>query len=469
MKRKKWTYAFLSVALLLPSCSDDTEPTLTESDENIYGSIIGEWLDDSMADNTNIRALLTTKYLYDGTAQHWLTMADGSMSIYTFYDGTYRFDNHSLVDNYVSPIFGGNVTDESSVVYLDNYTLSVSNTNDGGVSSLCRVSDTYNLNVDETAQFNTPFDDFKASSYLSLNPGVVKIDPATGEITAVRRGMTFVKGISPTGDLAIRVNVTDPDNYIDDFVLWMNQSIKKAQGTFGDVYGDIPGTPLSSRTFSLDDPLIETVQMDYFAQTIQVIYVQLRPVIDSEKLTESFNNKYVPVSDNKTLKTYLAVHDGQIYYIAYQVDSGMIMYMPYVEPKPDPDDDDKKFRDEDFRTLESLMGMTIQEAAAEYSYEITAEDMENGFFSVIPRNNEVFKEATVYFDSEDTPCVVNELMLSLKRGLSQDDVEPWYKEHYIATDDKANPYTNEEGTLFIQFKKSGSMTTVKYRKTKFRK
>lgn len=470
--KKSWhIYIFVSLTYLLLSCSDDNVLSPTpEGDGCIYGSVIGEWIDDSMAKNKDLKAIVTSKFLKDGSSHYWTAMLGYGVNLYSSYEGSYQFENGAFSETYVGPFGGAPIRYDYAVSYLDNYTWTMEG-EDGEISTLYRVADSFDLIVGEKKTFITSDENFHPTFFESLDPGVAEINSVTGEITALRRGMTFVKGKTSYGTLAIRVNVTNSDNYIDDFVTWMDKPIKDATKAFGGgVYVDVPGDPpLTVRSFSAMDPLIETIDLSYFMQKVCMVNVKLRDCADVDKLIEYFDGRYsLQNAVGNVLRTYKTEYEGKIYYIYYQVDAGMIMYIPYVEPTPDPDDG-KEFRDQDFRSLENLLRGTIQDAASMYSHVITEEEWEDGFLDLIPENNEVFDRVTLFFDAENNPCTVDQLSLYLKKGVKQEAVEEWYKKHYISTDDSLNPYTNEDGTIFIRFKKSGSMTYVQYKKTKFRR
>lgn len=455
---------FILLPTLLLSCSDDNNPGISnDSDDMIFGSIEGEWLD--FSSGSELVVYCTTKYLRDGTIQLWWGMAMNGASIYTTTDGNYHFENGNLSESYVDPLQGNNVTDEYKVRYLDNYTLVQELESD--VTTLCRVVDTYNLEVGDRQLFEAG-EGFNAISYSSTASGIADINPDNGEIIAKRRGLAFVKAESTLGTVAIRVNVIDPQNYIDDFSKLLQAPLKEANRWFGDSYIEMPmsDSPLTLRAYNYVDPLIESIRIQYSMQKIQIIDITLRDY-NLDALIEDFDNKYLVLEQNSVVRRYLGFSGDGIFNMFFFIQDGNIIYMPYVEPTPEPEPE-PELNDEDFQLFERLLRMGAVEAASLLNHEITEQEWEEESFDFELDNNEIFSNGFVSFDGEE-PYEVGSVIVYLKKGVSQENVEPWYKEHYVETDDELNPYTNEDGDVFIRFKKSGSRTYVQYKTTKFRR
>lgn len=470
VKRMK-IYSILSTILipLMLSCSDDSkeQPVIPDNESGIYGSVIGEWLSDNVGDG--LIMYQTSKYLGDGSVHYWAGIAMKGESLYSEYEGVYTYKTGLIAESYTSPITGGDVTDKYTVKYLDNYSLSVED-NNGVIGNLCRIVDTYNLNVGEEMKFETPDEGFMALSYESYDSSIAEVDNSNGQIKAKRRGMTFIKGKSVQGNAAIRVVVTDPENYIDDFVEWIGRPLKDADKVFGTVSIDLPSSPLSQRSYYVIDPLIVNVNMSYAMQKIQAVDITLRDNGTVDDVVEWMDSKYVLLNEFESLRSYMAVNSDGMVMIFFDPNAGVITYMPYSEnPDPGPDPNPDGYGDENFEGLEELLGMNAAEAAASLSHEISSEEWEDGFFDVILTDNEVFKTLSVLFDNEEEPYEVNSIMVYLNKGVDIDAVKAWYEENYVVTDDELNPYTNKDKTVFIRFKKAGSLTYVQYRKTKFRK
>lgn len=449
------------------SCSDDSkeQPVIPDNESGIYGSVIGEWLDESTGDG--ICVYQTCKYLSDGTSHYWVGIATKGESIYSEYDGTYSFVSGIMTESYISPVLGQDITDKNTVRYLDSYTLSLETLN-GGFGTLCRVVDTYNLNVGDEMKFETPDENFVALDYESFDSSIAEVDCTSGRVMAKRRGMTFIKGSSLIGNAAIRVIVSDSENYIDDFSRWIGQPLKEANRIFGSIYIDIPKYPLSTRQYSVIDPLISIVEVQYAMQKIHQVAIALRERSVINEVVDWMDSKYELINDFPSLnqKIYKAsTSDGSVM-IYFNMSNGQIIYMPYKEePMPGTGD----YGDENFQGLENLLGMNARDAAASFSHEISNEEWETGSFEIIPADNEVFRQVTVLFENEDEPFEVFTIMAFLKKGVDIDAVKDWYEKNYVVTEDELNPYTNKDKSVFIRFKNAGTLTYVQYRKTKYKK
>lgn len=449
----------LAAGALFASCSEDENSKAPE----FSPSIIGEWFEDASEGDAQLYS--TTEIKEDGTLSMWFGYASSPQSLYFTYDGTYSYNDEKLTQRYVSPITGDNTTEEYDVKAVDDYTLTLYAENVATTSTHHRIVNTYNMSVGESKAFSVNDTNFDATSYSSTNNSIAQVD-GSGNIVAMKRGMAFICANSSIGTAVIRVVVTDPDNVIDDFMSFIGSSITEVEKVYGRNYIEVPSIP-TERTYALLDETTESVVFQHFSGVVLAIVANLRNDVNSDAIIESFSKKYNVENIGRVSARFNTVVDDQKYSILYLIGDGMITYMPVIET---PEPGTTEYPSAAFEQFDNLITMgTATDAANMFGYQLTEENMEDGWFD-IDVENEVFSSVTVMFDEDpdsDDFMSITSVSMSTKSGIKQEDIEYWYKEHYTATGDEKNPYSSSTNPVYyVSFKTSGSRTLVYY---KFRK
>ena len=460
------TMAMLLVAgMTLVSCSEERDENDPITPDPSAPSVVGEWFENSSAGN--VKMLGTSNYKEDGSADFWLGYVESPNSLYYNFDGSYSLGNNAITQKYVSPITGDNVTETLNIVSIDKYTLVTMSAATTTQNVEHRIVKNYEMAVGASQAFDISSYDasFSATSFTSTDESIAAVS-ATGVITAGKRGTAYVSGTSDAGTAVIRVIVTDPNNYIDDFMTFMGKSIDDVTAVYGNGYIEVPGT-LTERTYGLLDETTENVVFSYFANTVLMATVSLRSGADSEAIKASFEKKYTLYNNSKYVPVYSTIVDDQEYHVTYFISDGTIIYMPYIEQPPK----EYNFSAESFEQYDNLIMMKKADvAAAAVGVTISNGDMENGWFDITPSGNEVFSQVTVMFDEDpdsDDYMDITSVLMTTKSGIKQADIEEWYADNYTATGDTKNPYQSSTSPVYyISFKQSGSHTIVYY---KFRK
>ena len=290
----------------------------------------------------------------------------------------------------------------------------------------------------------------------------------SGNIFAVKQGITFVRVTSETGTAVIRVIVTDPNNAIDDYLLFMGGAMNTVTEVYGNGYMEIAANPLTERTYALMDEKVEKVVFGYFSNIVMMASVYIRESADINAIVEVFDKKYENKSEAKTVRQYIVENNDAKWMIFIDISDRSIVYVLYTEPTPTPA---PVYADDDFLASipETVINMTASDAAEFLGHEITEDEWSDGWFDYTPSNTELFQSISVMFDEEEEPHDVYTIMMYTQSGVNQEDIEDWYKAHYIETGDALNPYSNASQSYYIRFKTSGSRLIVYYSKRKARR
>lgn len=460
---KFFTMAMLLVAgLAFTSCTDD-DGNGGSGNSNESGAIIGEWFQD--AGVGDVKQYSASKYNEDGSAEFMLLYVNTPTSLYYKYDGRYSLNGTSLSEIYVSPLTGENTTDKYEVISIDKYALTVKFLGNNTTDVMNRIVDNYAMTVGSSKTFDYSAEGFSPAVYKSSDETVVRVS-ASGNIEAVKRGTAYVSATATEGTAVIRVSVTDPDNYIDDFMSFIGGSIDNVTKVYGNNHIEVT-EGIVERTYALADELIQSVMFGYFSGTVLMASAQLREGVNSDAIISSFNKKYTLYKESKYVPVYSTTIDGQEYHITYFISDGVIAYMPFIETP----DSGTNYPSAAFEQFDNLIMMgTADVAAKAFGITLTEDNMEDGWFDIEDFDNEVFREVSVMFneDPDDEEYMnITSVMLFTKSGIKQADIEQWYATHYTATGDEKNPYQSSTTPVYyISFKESGSSTTVYY---KFRK
>lgn len=457
MKRMKnlWLIVVTAISLItFSSCSKD------EGEKSDFSPALleGEWFEDA-SEGMNANAISTTYFDGYGKVSMWTGYSTPMQGIYLDSEGSYEIKGNTLTIKSISSITGGNQTDVYEVKGLDYYTMTLYSASFATTSVNNRIIDTYNMNVGDNKLFEVGDKEFVPNIYVSTNDYVATVDNA-GNIIAKKRGFCFVSATSSKGTAVIRINVSDPDNVVDDFMKFMMGSIDEVTATYGTDFIEIDANPLVERCYTFIDNMMDNVRISYSGSVVYAATVQLHSWVDKDEIVESLSKKYIIEGITNNYANFVTEIDGQKFKIMYIFKDGIITYIADMTKNKE-----YNFPADAFEEFDNLIMMgTANNIANAFHHEITEEEMEDGLFDVNVEND-IFKSFTVIFneDPEDEDYMkISSIMLSTKSGIKIADIEEWYKDHYEETGDEKNPYCSKTNPVYYIRFKQNSWTTVYY-------
>ena len=440
-----------TVCFGVSSCSSDDDDD-QQSSNSTTQLLVGDWLEDnSTSDSKNMMA---TTYTADGKMSVWFANVDKDNNMMLNYDGTYTLNDNKLAEKYVSPASGTNVVDNYDVLSVDKYTFTSYSTRTNTNIEYNRIVETRQLNVGET--FNISIDDaeFIPTSYTSIETRVATVT-TSGQVTAVKRGLTFIKVKSSIGTAVIRLQVNDPANVIDDMTGLLGATTTELTAQLGNFYNDYDLNAGPARVYEMFDPVLSEVLVSFDAKgRASTIITGLREGYNSQALIQSLSNKYSYVNGTSYLFQFTLNGKGGL--IAFDTEYGQVSYQ-YLES------------DDVLATYDSFINMTIDEVAKDRGFTLSSDELASGYVTKTISNNKYFDQVSLVFDT--TTHAMNMIRMRCKEGITRNDVEDWYKDKYWVCGSTAADYCNAENwteaNIFITLTTGTSdRLLITYMKTK---
>lgn len=409
MKRlinRLWLLPLLLLPLMVcTSCSDDDE---VESAS--HSGILGGWFMDWSTSDKVILDEIT--FNGDGTFGYCniISSIKAGMNLKEAGTSTYSYDGKVLKCLY--NLSSGSTTQKLKVDYLDKYTCTLVNEDNGAVETSSRIVDTYYLNVGDVTGFVFQDPDFSATSYVSSDSRIALVSE-TGEISAIKRGTTYITARADVGAVTIKIIVSDrkyaTDEYGDDLTLSKREIAKK----YGKNYMDLPA--LNGWLYYPGYVDINEVMFVFDKNgKVKKVGVQYWTDIDLSKITRSFENKYERVGVEDEGFNAFVVHGDKCNYYAYtDVNTSTVGYEKI---------------ESDFEKYDGCASFTADEIAKLLDHELTEED--DGLISVRLYDGDMYEKAQVLYDTETlTPKLV---VFTCKEGVTQQEVLDLVKASYPA-------------------------------------
>lgn len=433
----------------LAGCSEDED--IPKANTEWERLIVGEWYADLGSSPSGIRNQYIIQYFSDGTFSGILSQAASYDGYSIPITGTYKILNKRLVTDNI--MLGEKTTETSDILALNKYDMRLF-TPEIQVEDLShRIVDTYHLIVGGTdvIQINDP--DFVALDYTSSDNNIATVD-VNGNIKAIRAGTAYISVGSNNGTAVIRVVITNPNTYIDDYVTYLGENISKASNAYGNIYNDIDdedGT-MRRRYFLIDDN-IKIIDFSYDCKSNQVVDItmNLQNNADVEKIIASFSDYYTFILEEDNIYYFKSIKNLRTVRIFYYASYHVLEFCFNTANDP-------------FAVMDDLIRMSASEAANQLKHSITNKEKTQGRF-VTYVNNIVFYKVRIDFDAETDR--INHMTLYCWEDLTISDIEFWYKENYIFTGvenqyGQLNPLlliqltTNEDdGTVHVMYTQNG--------------
>ena len=407
---------FVIVGLLLmpmAGCSDDDDSP--DGNNSFDYSIVGEWYTETGKSVNGIKEQGISQYNSDGTWHGSVVYIDALHNQNVSIDGTYRITGKTFIQT--MNMFGETSTSTYNIQSLGKYDLMMYFPEGEMIDLSHRIVDTVHMQVGQSdnVQINDP--DFMPMEYSSSDEDVVDI-AATGTFQTKRAGTAYLSVVSSIGTAVIRVVVTDPETYIDNFVRYLGEERSTVTNAYGNLYYDIDlGNGVINQQYALIDDNINEVTFCYSANRVDSIDLWLNETADIDNILTAFSNHYSYLTDYNGVYYFRTMKNLRVVRIHY-VDEYKGIRIKFNDPN-DP-----------FIDLDNLVRMTATEAANTLGHVITEEEREDGkFIHVLGKyENAVFSGLSIRFDEYDE---IHQLTLYCKEGTSQSDIEFWYQQNYI--------------------------------------
>lgn len=435
--------AILSLAeISLTSCSGpESDPTPnkipnpnqinpidTSKIEEPAFSIIGEWLED---DSTNdLVCLFVSKYEEDGTFRSWLKYVSFQYNIYKNEIGSFSYNDNALTEKYVDSNTNENILANYEVRSLDRYTMKLFYIDGSSLSLHHRIIDTYKMTVGDSKSIQISDNDFSPTSYKSSDDRVAIV--SDGIITAIKRGTAYISVISDIGTAIVRVIVNDPDNLIDNYSVYLGNSIDNLTEEVGHFYyEDTMNDEIKFRRYNLVDDLISSVAFLYNKNNVvKTVIADIRDGADKNSITKGLEKKYEIENIIDGVYYFITnINEKEVKIVWDPVDMNTVTYQ-YTQ------NEDNHFSFED---IDNLILLTAEEAAKQLDHKITENDWIDECFVSIITSKEIYS-VLVEFDKESHN--VTEINIRCASGLTRENLEGWFKDRYFSTGDDKYPYAN---------------------------
>ncbi len=455
----------LPVVGLMACNNKEEEPAQPEIPSAISEPIVGEWLENSS--DENMIGLTETHYEADGAISVFAVIVNTEINEIINYNGTWSVNDNILTEKYESPFTGLATTDSYHLMYSGKYSMIFEYDALSEVSQYDKIVAKQDVAVGEAAYFMIDDPEFVPLSYKSTDPHVASVDE-NGHIQAKNPGFAYIVASSNIGNAVNKVTVTS-SLIIDDFVQYMGKSIQEVTKDFGNIYFTVPGDPMTQRYFQIPNPDISLVCIGYAMQKVIMISASFRVGTDMEEIMTAWDNAFGSTSNSHLAHSYIIERNGEKYYAMLDSTDGSLTILPYMETPPPATGD---FSDSDFTQFAWLPGTPVIEAAAKLNYDITIENIEDGFFDTIAiSDNNAIESLSVLFETEEEPFPVTTIIMRCKKDITQEDLNPWLSSVFTATGEDLNPYTFDvgNGKVYVYFKTSGSRLNMYYSTSKRRK
>lgn len=410
----KYIKVVIAGLLLMPlaGCSDDDDP-IVNTDWGNY--VVGEWLSDLGEPVKGIKEVHLSTYNNDGTWFGSMAHVDTNSGYIEPLNGTYRISGKQFIQT--TNMYGEVSTSSYQLLSIGKYDWLMFYPENQMTDLSHRIIDTIQMEVGQSdyVQINDP--DFYPLEYTSSDEEVVEIS-ASGAFQAKRAGTAYLSAVSSIGTAVIRVVVTDPETYIDNFVRYLGEDKSVIMNAYGSLYSDeVFGDGLSYQIYDLIDSNVDDIIFYYANNRVDSIDVWLTETAEIDKILSAFGETY----------TYLTNYNGVDYF--HTTKNMRVVKVMYIENYIS-----IQFYDSNdpIVNLDNLIRMKASEAFEYLGHVMTDEEKEKGIvYEII--TNPIFFAVRIYFDAQSE--YITNVELYCKDGISVNDIDYWYEQHYARTKD----------------------------------
>lgn len=371
-------------------------------------TIIGEWFYDNSTSNQT--QLGTIEFSNDGKYKEVYVQVGLTTNDIISKEGLYLHRNPIEVV-YTTKYDSRNILERLIIRNADSNTLELYNEATSSTKLLYRIVDTYSMSIGETKPFINSSDS-KYDKFISCNDKVATVDE-NGNIKAVKRGNTFIRRLTDSGETIIRINVIDADNIIDGFEKYLFSPITKVIEDWGDNYqeaeGDV-GNP-SYIAYNVYDSFIRNLKFNFYS-TRHVFSVtgSFQPNVNHEILIASFDKKYSQHTATDSFymyRFYKDEHDIEIKIYKHNTNFEFIVYP------------------NDFERYDDLITFNINNLPNIYNFDFSDN---SGSYSIKFDDNEIYERMTIKYDVSTGE--ITDVDLRGKSSTTKEQISEWYSKHY---------------------------------------
>lgn len=416
MKNNKiYRWAFCCLLLLsnfaLVGCQKD--------DNNESYSISGEWFYDNSS--ANITQLGTMEFAPNGKYEETYAQVGLNVNNITTKVGSYSY-NGVIEVVYTTKYDSRQILERYRVTNADENTLELFEETTSTTKKLHRIVGSHTLSVGESIIFSGA-NSSQYAKYVSCNDKVASVDD-NGNIKAVKRGITFIRRLSDSGETIISVEVKDPGNVVDDFSQYICEPLSNVYENWGDNYifyeRDMSNLP-DVIEYNVFDNLIQRIDFYYYyRRNVSNVFGYFRPDVDINTIIETFDNKYTRIS---------ASADGSMIRYSHTANGHPVDITLYTEKKHFAYD----MVYDGFEEYDALVMLNINTLPFYLPY-FDFTDCDGQLTSEI-NNNSIYKEINITYNP--TTGDIDEILLKCKPGITEEYVREWFSSHYYI--DKRHP------------------------------
>lgn len=406
--------ALLSIPLV--GCSDDDD--IGSGYSEYRDAVVGEWYAGVSA-NIDFMERIVFEFGKDGSFFIVSNAVSSQNYEYEKGEGSYTVNGKILKETYT--MYGMSGGGDYEIKSVGKYNMRLFLKSNQMEELDYRIVETINIKEGETTTATVNDPDFIPEAYTSDNELVATVDNS-GTVHALRQGTAYVLIQSSIGTAVIRV-VVESESFIDDFQKYMGEDMSVVTKAYGNLYVENSfSDELMQRHYYLLDDKVQQVIFRYNKDGIvQNIILNLYELSDVEKTKIAFYQKYEFEAEQGYTYIFNTKKNAREIRVYLEAPTGIIEYLYENENDPYVVIND---------IVKDLATKTASEAFSEIGWS-PSEDEWNMGLKFIPLTIEVFSDIIIEFDPVSDKIL--KISLISREGVSFEDLDSWYGQHYIAT------------------------------------
>lgn len=441
----------LLIALLsipLAGCSDDDD--IGSGYSEYRDAVVGEWYA-GLSANIDFMERIVFEFGKDGS----FFVVSNAISSQNYQnekgEGSYIVNGKMLKETYT--MYGMSGSSEYEIKSVSKYNMLLFLKANQLEELDYRIVETIHIKEGNTNEASVNDPDFVPEAYYSDNELVATVDNS-GNVHALRQGTAYILIKSSIGTAAIRV-VVESETFIDDFQKYMGEDMSVVTKAYGNLYSENSfSDELMQRHYYLLDDKVKQVIFRYNKEGIvQKIVLSLCELSDVEKTKNAFYQEYEFEAEMSDTYIFSTIKNSREIRIFLEAPTGIIELFYENEEDPYVIIND---------IIKDLATKTASEAFSEIGLSLS-EDERNMGFVFIPLTLEVFSDMIIEFDPVSDKIL--QISLISREGVSFEDLDRWYGQHYIATgyeDESSDRYMVQTPRMYISFEEFMDSYLISY-------
>ena len=400
------TIKYLLASLLcitLYACSDDDGPKYP------LDNIVGKWFVD-YSDASQVHYVVI-EFSENGKFYEREVLIGLTENLNVVMHGTYRYNGDIEVieeNDYDTRHF----YESFRVNSVNSYALDITETVSRSRYQMHRVVGCYDMSPNDTRTFDVGDSSFQPFGYVSCDEQIATVDDS-GNICALRHGVTYIRAISANGEAIIEVNVKDMDNLIDNFPKYLGGSIDNFVSAYGANHFDLQrDNGMSLMAYNVNDEYVHEIAAFYYVpRHIYNIQLTIRNSANIEDIVDSFDQKYERLTSTSEDAFYYRGVEGSTYFV---VMINKATWSIIFQWSPD-----------ELEQWDGLVTASVDDVIRWSDYEFSL--FGEGIYRATV-NDGVVNTCVISYDENTRDIKV--LSLTLNRQISETTVKAWLEERY---------------------------------------